>query len=191
MRLTWLRNWRVAGPLVALALGGCAQHAGECRHCSSCCRVTLIPGDGLSAASQPDQPAHANAGPASSDPAKSLMADGSPAKATTRRGLGHAPDYGWLCGEVRRSADGGAWRLRYAGVGEDDPYAGGVILVGASLDGLHDGQLVRVTGRLADASRHDPYPVYLASDVQPLAALPTISVHLESAAAPVADQPSK
>jgi hypothetical protein len=49
------------------------------------------------------------------------------------------------------------WRLRYAPPDQDDPYGGSVVLEGAGLDRLRDGQQVRVRGTLIpSADRSSP-----------------------------------
>ena len=70
----------------------------------------------------------------------------------------HAEDYTWLSGEVQKVATtrGPGWRLRYAGLDEEDGYGGSVLLVAESrlLEDLQDGQRVRVTGRLLNPEEH-------------------------------------
>jgi hypothetical protein len=79
--------------------------------------------------------------------------------------FGHAPDYAWLRGEVERSLRG--VRLRYAPVDEADPYGGSVTLVSSPLvDGLRDGQSVRVRGQFLNPEQHTPAPPYRVVSVE-------------------------
>src|SRR5262249_19667432 len=65
--------------------------------------------------------------------------------------FGHAPDYGWLVGELQYLQTRHAWRLRYARPGDADRYGGTVTLSGDALpaDGS-GGQLVRIEGHLVN-----------------------------------------
>ena len=44
------------------------------------------------------------------------------------------------------------WRLRYSGVEIDDEFGGSVVLSGAGLEQLQDGQVVRVSGVITPSS---------------------------------------
>jgi hypothetical protein len=80
--------------------------------------------------------------------------------------FGHAPDYAWLRGEVQQSRRG--TRLRYAPVDEVDPYGGSVTLVGnVQIEGLRDGQFVRVRGQLLHPEAHTAAPAYKVLAVEP------------------------
>jgi hypothetical protein len=75
-------------------------------------------------------------------------------------GLAHAPDYGWLTGELEHIRAKNVWRLRYAPADQEDRYGGAVQLVGDGLPpGCKSGQLVRVEGQLVnpDAGPRPPY----------------------------------
>jgi hypothetical protein len=84
----------------------------------------------------------------------------------------HAPDYSSLTGELQHYAPGGSWRLRFAPVDEDDTYGGSVTLVGGHMDGYKNGQMVRVSGHLADPDNKVKSPVYLVARIEALATLP-------------------
>jgi hypothetical protein len=63
------------------------------------------------------------------------------------------------------------WRLHYSESDEHDRYNGSVTLMGAgSLSKFKDGQVVHVTGHLADAESSAPNPVYVVDSIQPVAA---------------------
>jgi hypothetical protein len=80
---------------------------------------------------------------------------------------GHGQDYGWLKGEVEKSLHG--VRLRYARVDEEDTYGGSVTLVAdAQVDGLRDGQRVRVRGHLVDPQASNLAPAYKVIAVEAL-----------------------
>jgi hypothetical protein len=65
-------------------------------------------------------------------------------------GYGHADDYTWLAGEVQVSR-GKGHRLRYAGFEESDQYGGSVTLMDdPKLEGLQDGQFIKVRGRIVN-----------------------------------------
>jgi hypothetical protein len=86
-----------------------------------------------------------------------------PAPGQTR--YGRAGDYGWLVGEVEQSYRGP--RLRYAPVDQVDPYGGSVTLLRDSLvDGLKDGQVVRVRGHLLNPDNRAPAPPYKVLSVE-------------------------
>ncbi|MBX9681507.1 MAG: hypothetical protein K2X38_22360 [Gemmataceae bacterium] len=69
--------------------------------------------------------------------------------------LGAVEDYKSLTGHVTSFRK--SWRLRYAAVENEDLHGGSVMLNGAGLDCLKDGQLVRVQGTiLAPADRNQP-----------------------------------
>jgi hypothetical protein len=68
---------------------------------------------------------------------------------TVRRCFAHAPDYSWLCGELQHLQLSSEWRLRYAGVDDEDPYGGGVTLIETGpMDAYKSGDCVRVEGSL-------------------------------------------
>jgi hypothetical protein len=86
---------------------------------------------------------------------------------STPGGYAHADDYTWLCGEVQRSF-GGA-RVRFAAVDEVDRYGGSVTLLpDAQVNGLQDGQRVRVCGQLVSPDNHVSAPPYRVLSVEPL-----------------------
>ena len=88
----------------------------------------------------------------------------------TRTGLSHSADYTILVGELHYNAHQGTWRLRFAGLDEEDRYGGSVTLdgVGRQMDGFHDGQRVRVEGVLADPESRGVSPSYRVRDLRPL-----------------------
>jgi hypothetical protein len=70
---------------------------------------------------------------------------------SVRSCFAHAPDYSWLCGELQLLHPSNEWRLRYAGVDDDDPYGGGVTLTETGpMDAYKSGDCVRVEGNLVD-----------------------------------------
>jgi hypothetical protein len=72
-----------------------------------------------------------------------------------------AADYSWITGQlffVR--ADGGLWIVRYSPTSKDGSDAGSVVLAhGLSLDGCHEGDLVKVRG----SALLDRGPVFLGA----------------------------
>jgi hypothetical protein len=85
--------------------------------------------------------------------------------------LGHARDYSSITGELKHYEISNVWRLRYSESDEHDRYNGSVTLMGAgSLSKFKNGQVVQVTGHLADAESSAPNPVYVVDSIQPVAA---------------------
>jgi hypothetical protein len=85
--------------------------------------------------------------------------------------LGHARDYSSITGELKHYEISNVWRLRYSESDEQDRYNGSVTLMGAgSLSKFKNGQVVHVTGHLADAESSAPNPVYVVDSIQPVAA---------------------
>lgn len=75
-------------------------------------------------------------------------------------GYAHAPDYGWLTGELEHIRAKKVWRLRYAPADQEDRYGGAVQLVRESLPpGCKSGQVVRVEGQVVNpnAGARPPY----------------------------------
>jgi hypothetical protein len=83
--------------------------------------------------------------------------------------LGHAEDYRWLTGEIRYYYVRNVWCLQYASADEDDEQGGCVTLVNAGpMTGFHNGQCVRVEGRLLDPCSREPNPAYEMHSIRPL-----------------------
>ncbi len=82
--------------------------------------------------------------------------------------FGHGQDYGWLTGQLQHLRAKECWRLRFASVDEDDPYGGSVTRVDGNglLANCKDGQYVRVTGRLLNASDRSIAPDYQLDSLQ-------------------------
>ena len=79
----------------------------------------------------------------------------------------HAADYRWLCGELQYSRFHKTWRVRYGGLDEIDPYGGSVTLSeDVRLNGLRDGQHVRVEGRLVSPGERAIAPPYELTSIQ-------------------------
>jgi hypothetical protein len=78
--------------------------------------------------------------------------------------FGHAPDYRWVAGTLDRHQKGGYWTLRYADIGDDDPWGGKVRLLESDrLKDLRDGDVVYIEGDLlapASAAASAAYPPY-------------------------------
>lgn len=79
---------------------------------------------------------------------------------------GHAPDYHWVAGTLDRHVKGGYWTLRYADIGEDDPWGGKVRLLNSDrLKGLRHGDVVYLEGDLlappsaAETAAYPPFRV--------------------------------
>ena len=87
------------------------------------------------------------------------------------RSYGHAPNYGWLQGQLEYSQLDRQWKLRYIPIdGTTDAFGGSVVLGGEPPQGVEAGQFVRVDGRLASA---DPAaggyaPVYEIERIAPV-----------------------
>jgi hypothetical protein len=168
--------------LVASALIVGCNHCGQ-RSCCNCCSQ----GSGCcagppvdSASEKPPQKLTAQRMPsandkdAQSDMGKSTYASMEKADRlpplTDPRTVSHATDYSWIAGELKHYDISNVWRLRYSPAGERDRYNGSVTLMGAgSLAKFKDGELVRVTGHLADAESSAPNPVYVVDSIQPVA----------------------
>jgi hypothetical protein len=94
-----------------------------------------------------------------------------PVSDTEAVSLGHARDYTSIIGELKHYEISNVWRLRYSESDEQDRYNGSVTLMGAgSLSKFKSGQVVHVTGHLADAESSAPNPVYVVDSIQPVAA---------------------
>lgn len=84
-------------------------------------------------------------------------------------GLGHAPDYSWLVGELTFSRARGTWTVRFAPVDEEDRYGGSVTLVGVGdMSRFSTGQLVRLKGHLIDPNSRKYTPLYHAASICPM-----------------------
>lgn len=96
-------------------------------------------------------------------------AGSSPAARATA--FGHAADYAWLTGELQYLQTRHAWRLRYAGAGDEDRYGGTVTLTGDALpSGCASGDVVRVEGHLINPDASDPRPTYWVKTIRPFKA---------------------
>jgi hypothetical protein len=77
---------------------------------------------------------------------------------------GHGADYRWVAGKLDRHLKGGYWTLRYADIGDDDPWGGKVRLLDSDrLKDLRDGDVVYIEGDLlapASAAETAAYPPY-------------------------------
>jgi hypothetical protein len=87
--------------------------------------------------------------------------------------FGHAPDYHWVAGTLDRHLKSGYWTIRYADIGDDDPWGGKVRLLNSDrLKGLHDGDIVYVEGDLlapasaADTAAYPPFRVTALSVIE-------------------------
>jgi hypothetical protein len=90
--------------------------------------------------------------------------------ATNRPLFAHAEDYSWLCGQLQYSRFNKTWRLRYASVGEADPYGGSVTIVDAArVAEFKDGQYLRVQGRPVDPTSKSIAPPYDVDSIQVIA----------------------
>jgi hypothetical protein len=86
---------------------------------------------------------------------------------TAQPWFSHSGDYGSLSGQVRYSQSDHSWRLRYASLDDNDAYGGTVtLLANPQLDGLKDGQHVRVQGALVNPDRKEPGCDYKVTSVQ-------------------------
>lgn len=85
-------------------------------------------------------------------------------------GYQHNGDYTTLVGELHHNPRQNTWRLRYAGVGDEDRYGGSVTLdgVGRMMRGFKSGQKVRVQGVLVDAESREISPAYRVRDIHPV-----------------------
>jgi hypothetical protein len=80
---------------------------------------------------------------------------------TAQPWFGHAEDHSWLSGQVLYARATDTWRLHYASLDDNDPYGGTVTLVTEHpVEGLKDGQHVRVQGSLVDADHREPGSPY-------------------------------
>ena len=168
--------------LVATALVAGCNHCGQ----HSCCNCSCQ-GNGCCAGTPVDQASEkvlpqkltaqrmpsANDKDAQGDMDKSTYAMEKPGRLPSLTDSGtasHATDYSWIAGELKHYDISNVWRLRYSPAGEHDRYNGSVTLMGAgSLSKFKDGELVRVTGHLADAESSAPNPVYVVDSIQHVA----------------------
>jgi hypothetical protein len=98
---------------------------------------------------------------------------GSPPPAPSAAFLKHAPDYGWLVGELQYLQTRHTWRLRYARPGDEDRYGGTVTLTGEALPATcSDGEIVRVEGRLVNPDSVEPRPAYWVNTLKVIKAAP-------------------
>jgi hypothetical protein len=81
--------------------------------------------------------------------------------------LGHADDYGWLCGTISHDfKKPSAWRLRYLSIDQTDDFGGALTLVeDESLRDLKEGMQVKVWGRVREADRPCATPAYFVDRV--------------------------
>jgi hypothetical protein len=89
---------------------------------------------------------------------------------TVGSGYQHSEDYTTLVGELHHNPRQNTWRLRYAGVGDEDRYGGSVTLDGAGrmMSGFKSGQTVRVQGMLVDAESREISPPFRVRDIHPV-----------------------
>lgn len=82
----------------------------------------------------------------------------------------HNGDYTTLVGELHHNPRQNTWRLRYAGLGDEDRYGGSVTLdgVGRMMTGYKSGQTVRVHGVLVDAESREISPAFRVRDIHPM-----------------------
>lgn len=81
--------------------------------------------------------------------------------------FGCADDHSWLSGQLLYARATNTWRLHYASVDDNDPYGGTVTLVGGrELNGLADGQYVRVNGCPVDPDRREADAPYRVTSYQ-------------------------
>lgn len=74
---------------------------------------------------------------------------------------GCGPDHRWLVGRLQYLYVRDAWRIRYAAPESDDRYGGTLMLVNpGSMTAFHEGQLVRVEGRVVEPESREPSPAY-------------------------------
>ncbi len=85
---------------------------------------------------------------------------------TARPEFAHSTDYSSLTGTLSYIPQKSQWRLRFASIDEEDRYGGSVTLdVGQLMKDYHDGQLVKINGRMVDKDSREPSPHYQVSDV--------------------------
>ncbi len=73
----------------------------------------------------------------------------------------HAPNYGWIEGQLYYVRSRNSWRLRYGQGKTADRYGGIVTLLGDGVTSTcQDGQIVRVEGTLLDPDSTEPQPDY-------------------------------
>jgi hypothetical protein len=86
---------------------------------------------------------------------------------TAQTWFSRAEDHSWLTGQVLYARTTNTWRLHYASLDDNDPYGGTVTLAGEqSLQGLKDGQHVRVHGCLVDPDRREAGSTYRVSSLE-------------------------
>ncbi|HTK77998.1 MAG TPA: hypothetical protein VL371_22210 [Gemmataceae bacterium] len=196
MNLSW-KNWLGAGlvaPAVALGCSSTGKHHqdGGCANCTAAANVQAPPAYTVAAAmprnvvthpQTPDvmtftKPPEVNHEMAIRSPeqAKSpvtapktvVSATGAPAP-YTGAGYYHSADYATLVGELHYNPRQNSWRLRYAGIDEEDRYGGSVTLhnVGREMSEFKTGQYVRVEGAMVEKNSREVSPKYTVRDILP------------------------
>jgi hypothetical protein len=80
---------------------------------------------------------------------------------------GHAADWSWLTGELHYAYVRDAWRIRFARGEDERRFGGSLTLRFAELPStLHDGQKVRLEGRLDRHPSWDPNPMYIVTRLE-------------------------
>jgi hypothetical protein len=184
------RPWLVAGAMVACLTAGCRSTSRSAADCG-CQTASYAPHAVVSPAlpataapprAMPAPPAAAvpNQLPASAAATHTTLKPGAlPAApaAPVANGVvseiehGHAPDFGWIVGELIFDHARKTWRVRYGSIeDEDDRFGGSVTLDGGRqlLANCRPGQPVRVQGKLADPEAVVGSPRYLVADLKPL-----------------------
>jgi hypothetical protein len=190
MSASW-KTWVGAGlvaPALALGCNSTGKHhtAGGCSTCGGG-SVQYPPAHAVAMAPRPAEVNHEMTAPPVAPPKQSaaprLIAERFPVSPPTKpatpvpapaapyvgAGYHHNAGYTSLVGELYYNPRQNTWRLRYAGVDEEDRYGGSVTLdsVGREMSLFKPGQYVRVDGALVNPQSREVSPAFRVRDILP------------------------
>jgi hypothetical protein len=181
MNLSW-KNWLGAGlmaPAVALGCNSTEKHHhdGGCATCTAAANVQHPPAYTVAAAMprnvvthpQPTEVNHEMAIKAPDQVTSPVASQKAAPAPYTGAGYYHSADYATLVGELHYNPRQNSWRLRYAGIDEEDRYGGSVTLhnVGREMADFKTGQYVRIEGAVVDKDSREVSPKYTVRDILP------------------------
>jgi len=185
MKLSW-KNWLGAGLVAPAVALGCSStekhhHDGGCSTCMAAANVQNPPAYTVAAAMPRNVVTHAKPAEVNHEMAirvpehvtspvasQKMVGSGAPAP-YTGAGYYHSADYATLVGELHYNQRQNTWRLRYAGIDEEDRYGGSVTLnnVGREMADFKTGQYVRIEGAVVDKESREVSPKYTVRDILP------------------------
>lgn len=164
MTRSTLSLWLGVATLASGLAAGCSHtqaHRTACPRCGQMARLRAEPTDRITAVAMTGPGPEVVIVPQDSAEPAVASADRVPRRSyadiTASPMFAHAPDYGWVQGELQYVHAHKAWRIRYAPVDEEDRFGGGLWLANpAQVNGYKEGQIVRIGGRVVDAEARDP-----------------------------------